>query len=93
MRVGIRLVPGLAAAVAAPALFLRLADFVEDKAAVPFVLAGLIGYSRIYLGVHDPSDVIAGCAAATVWAATVGYTNRLIERRSERRQPASRMPA
>ena len=55
------------------------------------LLAGLIGYSRIYLGVHYPSDVIAGYAAATVWVATVGYTNRLIERRSERRQPASRM--
>ena len=57
------------------------------------LLAGLIGYSRIYLGVHFPSDVIAGYAAATVWVATVGYTNRLIERRSERRLPASRKPA
>jgi len=57
------------------------------------LLAGLIGYSRIYLGVHYPSDVIAGYAAATVWVATVSYTNRLIERRSERRPPASRKPA
>jgi undecaprenyl-diphosphatase len=57
------------------------------------LLAGLIGYSRIYLGVHYPSDVIAGYAAATVWVATVGYTNRLIERRGESRQPASRTPA
>jgi len=57
------------------------------------LLAGLIGYSRIYLGVHYPSDVIAGYSAATVWVATLGYTNRLIERRSERRQPASRKPA
>jgi len=43
--------------------------------------------------VHYPSDVIAAYAAAIVWVATVGYTNRLIERRSERRQAASRMPA
>lgn len=57
------------------------------------LLAGLIGYSRIYLGVHYPSDVIAGYAAATVWVATVSYTNWLIERRRERRQPPSRMPA
>jgi len=57
------------------------------------LLAGLIGYSRIYLGVHYPSDVIAGYAAATVWVATVGYANRPIERRRERRQPASRRPA
>jgi len=57
------------------------------------LLPSLIGYSRIYLGVHYPSDVIASYAAAIVWVATVGCTNRLIERRSERRQPASRMPA
>ena len=36
MSVSVRLVLGLAAAVAALALFLWLADFVEDKAAVPF---------------------------------------------------------
>src|SRR5208283_818647 len=36
MRVSVRLVLGLAAAVAALALFLWLADFVEDTAAVPF---------------------------------------------------------
>lgn len=31
----------------------------------------LIGLSRIYLGVHYPSDVIAGFAAAIVWVSTV----------------------
>jgi membrane-associated phospholipid phosphatase len=31
------------------------------------LLAALIGLSRIYLGVHYPSDVIAGFAAAIVW--------------------------
>ena len=36
MRASVLLVLGLAAAVAALALFLWLADFVEDKAAVPF---------------------------------------------------------
>ena len=35
------------------------------------LLALLIGLSRIYLGVHYPSDVIAGFAAATVWILTV----------------------
>ena len=31
------------------------------------VIAWLIGYSRIYLGVHYPTDVIAGYASALVW--------------------------
>ena len=31
----------------------------------------LIGLSRIYLGVHWPSDVLAGYAAAIVWMGTV----------------------
>jgi undecaprenyl-diphosphatase len=33
------------------------------------VLAALIGCSRIYLGVHYPSDVLAGYAVAVAWAA------------------------
>lgn len=37
-------------------------------AAVVFTL--LVGLSRIYLGVHYPSDILAGWAAASVW--TVG---------------------
>ena len=34
-------------------------------------LVVLIGLSRIYLGVHWPSDVLAGYAAAIVWMGTV----------------------
>ncbi len=33
-------------------------------------LTGVIGFSRIYLGVHYLSDVIAGLAAGTLWIAT-----------------------
>jgi undecaprenyl-diphosphatase len=39
------------------------------------LMAALIGLSRVYLGVHYPTDVVAGYAAAAVWvfAVRAGY--------------------
>jgi undecaprenyl-diphosphatase len=45
----------------------------------------LIGLSRVYLGVHYPSDVLAGYAAATVWVAAVAFGDRLVSHRRRRR--------
>ncbi|HEY2913549.1 MAG TPA: phosphatase PAP2 family protein [Candidatus Angelobacter sp.] len=48
-----------------------------------------IGLSRIYLGVHYPSDVVAGYLAATVWVGTIIVLDHIRKvRRSSRKKPA-----
>lgn len=47
------------------------------------LLVAAIGLSRIYLGVHYPSDVIAGYLAAALWVSTLLALDRVrIERKS-----------
>jgi undecaprenyl-diphosphatase len=56
---------------------------------VAAVLVIAIGLSRIYLGVHYPSDVIAGYLAAAVWVGTVIVLDHVRKvRRSSRQRPA-----
>jgi undecaprenyl-diphosphatase len=59
---------------------LVLSRFAAAPALAWWVLAGVIAYSRLYLGVHYPSDVVAGalvgiaCAVATL--AVVRHASR-----------------
>jgi undecaprenyl-diphosphatase len=38
------------------------------------VLVLLIGFSRLYLGVHYPTDILAGFLAAPLWVSTIGIS-------------------
>jgi undecaprenyl-diphosphatase len=60
----------LAAILAArePSRMKRMAIF-----AVAAILVALMGFSRVYLGFHYPTDVLAGYAAAFVWLAVVRW--------------------
>ena len=42
------------------------------------VVIALVAASRVYLGVHNPSDVIAGLAAGLAWALTVSAVERRV---------------
>ena len=46
----------------------------------------LIGLSRIYLGVHYTTDVIAGFAAALIWILVVRFVEMQLRRRRRRRE-------
>jgi len=74
---------GVLAAILAPRVRGRIAKWAIWSAAV--LLIAMIGFSRIYLGVHYPSDVVAGYAAGAVWVAAIGFLDRFLGVR--RQQP------
>ncbi len=46
--------------------------------AVALFLTLLVGASRVYLGVHYPTDVLAGWTAGAAWALTWWLVSRLV---------------
>lgn len=52
-------------------------------------IAALIASSRMYLGVHWPTDVAAGILVAAIWSTTCLLTRRWILTRKDRRQQPS----
>jgi undecaprenyl-diphosphatase len=57
----------------------RLAGRLAIRAAAVSLIL-LVGISRIYLGVHYPSDVLAGYMAAFIWVMTVAFGDHWLRR-------------
>jgi membrane-associated phospholipid phosphatase len=72
---------GLAVLLAARVGSRRL-EIVIWLTAVSLIL--LVGLSRVYLGVHYPSDVLAGYAIGSVWVSAVALGDRLVRHRRRR---------
>jgi undecaprenyl-diphosphatase len=56
-------------------------------------LIAAIGFSRIYLGVHYPTDVIAGYLAAAIWVGGLTFADRYRRRWHHRHNQRARSKA
>ena len=66
-------------------ILVRLATRRREKVffmATAVLLTGLAGFSRVYLGVHYPTDVLAGWAAGAAWALSCCFVADWLARRA-----------
>lgn len=57
--------------------------------AIAVILTMLVGFSRVYLGVHYPSDVVAGWCVGSAWALVCWSMALWLQSRGQVEQPSS----
>ena len=68
----------------------------QERASVRLYLLGiaialtlLVGMTRVYLGVHWPSDVIAGWSIGAIWAVLCSLVGKFLQRKRKIEQPSA----
>jgi undecaprenyl-diphosphatase len=51
---------------------------------VALFMTGIVGASRVFMGVHYPTDVLAGWTAGLMWAVACWWTARWLEHRARK---------